>query len=1225
MSKKQRTRSESVSVGQKSDNRAGGLVSTQKATTHGITEGRLALLKTATGQLNVLMINEKNQVYRSRPSKDDLGVWQTEIQPFRCSALTYLPDTANSDQNAIFSINDFSDGSSAFFERISYQAETDCLIPLIVSDPISSKPSPKSIGRFRVVHTNYLQDEYLLSAGVHRATSRKDSGGNYEQIYAFKRIGEKVGISDQPQWLWWSPESHPFSDQILKSVQLELFPGTVAGKADYVPNYLAVVAGQPMLLQGKSVVQNGRYLNRLIMPLEKQRQLPVLSDTTSNGLVTWAGAVNSAPQVFVLQDNNVILTAEGKPTEQGDYVWAKQWQTIQIKGEVGPSRRFIKIFSSQMSADGGTDVFLIDQDLQLWNLHKNTNGQWGELVDLQTLADHLVVGFEGTDPADPTATTVFASDGSKNNLTRLQRTEDGRWIPTDIDLSLGTATGIKTNHECSTTYSIKSDTGMPIPGIKVSVETSHELEAKINGRRALVSPVIPYDAITDGQGEITIRTDTIGALGAPSLTLSAPEIPDGSVSITASTGLHTLLGTITGNTLQQAKDPESTEPILPGNLNTSDYEHAAKALNISMLAGNKFMPDSQVRMTPGEICFGRSGVQTKSLNATEFEKQWQDAKQQESEAHAYLLDKGILGVDWGVIWQAVKEKVVEIGTVFAAAGRIILKIGGFLLRFVVNELAQAFDMAWIILSHFGAELGKLFNWIQQKFGTFLSWSTIVANKNQIKSFVSRNTLDLSKKIPKPSTKKKDIDKFLSKAEKTVDAWIGGTLDNDIDNMIKKLNLKNKTVASQRRGGVTWGDTKLPNGKSLLPQYAIQWVIDELTGSKPDPKLIKLPDLSALESSFEKMLTDVGNDTVALTEDVAKQTLNGLQGWIDKPATLGNTDAVDMLTGLMRPISKDGFKLADDMINNSIAFGDAAVDSVTEVLKWTEAELQLPFFTEFYEYTLNTGSVDANNQLSWLDLFSLLIAIAATPALGEFNLDGMQAEVEAETETIMAGLAIIAASLQRAIEFIADFTELLFAYEINTLREINPKGADIAELTLILFMRIPQSILGLIAGVFTLIGSSIGKAAIGIRILVSTLMLIDFSQLLLLFLRFPAKLLPKFGSLVLDIVGVIWQLISILVLVALIVVLALESRQASGEAKTDFILSAIASAFFILSTLVGVGELFLANTAAKTPPTFIKGLGYSAYAGLHLLLGSIGNVTLLAALILALTETEGDTV
>ncbi|MCQ0989255.1 hypothetical protein [Jiella marina] len=247
---------------------------------------------------------------------------------------------------------------------------------------------------------------------------------------------------------------------------------------------------------------------------------------------------------------------------------------------------------------------------------------------------------------------------------------------------------------------------------------------------------------------------------------------------------------------------------------------------------------------------------------------------------------------------------------------------------------------------------------------------------------------------------------------------------------------------------------------------VSWLAGEVFRNVPKAKLPDNISLPNTRSAFEKLISDVGTEFVDDASNIVDALASDLADWASDPKALEEKAFTELVETVIEPIILDIVKLTNTVIDDGIDVLEGGKKDLANLVDWLDTEIELPFFTAFYDNFENVIVDDSDNLLSLLDLSLLLMSIPATKALGDltgtFALDQETADGAAGEIPDIAIAANVLLGAAGLLTFLYDLIGLnIDAFFEDEDSELGP-ALDLGENIVLVLASLFASIVGTVA-------------------------------------------------------------------------------------------------------------------------------------------------------------------
>ena len=449
--------------------------------------------------------------------------------------------------------------------------------------------------------------------------------------------------------------------------------------------------------------------------------------------------------IFAVDTDGHLWQKREKQYYTGIEIQWDDWVQLDTKAELSGIRAVV-------AADGLLEVFGIGRDGILWHaaqMEGGTNQVWGTLFPLGNPVPASIFAVGRNESGYSETYSVTRDD----QLYRFwQDPNTTQWTSQRIPIPQPTEMATVSVH--SVAVQVVDEENNPQSGARVFLKTSNLVSLRINGLAYVVSEFVGREIVADATGMIKIEYVT-NTLTAPTLFFTAEFMGDGEgVTVEPNAHLQDRLYETTADDVWNAKGAGG-EYLLQGADRTPENADAiAQAMRQSMSLG-KAAPDAQRSLrylekntrTTGLRHHGRGTAGSPfRLVPEEVEEQHWRLEFHEGGVRFHRFDRagaeaflesqreelmtaaeaGFLGVDWGDVWNSVKEGIADIGDfvvttiVDGVTGlvkeiktAITLLVDGvkFLWEATIEFFQQAFDIVQGLWEKFKVFFEDLFAWL----------------------------------------------------------------------------------------------------------------------------------------------------------------------------------------------------------------------------------------------------------------------------------------------------------------------------------------------------------------------------------------------------------------------------------------------------------------------------------------------------------------------------------
>ena len=711
------------------------------------------------------------------------------------------------------------------------------------------------------------------------------------------------------------------------------------------------------------------------------------------GLVTALEQPGDAPQLFAIDTENNLRTISSEMIEGSAFPrWSNAWETIPTEPLRGARPTIVRIKAVRLCQGGPIHLFAVDASSRLWYMTQDASGRWDVPADLGVSASRLAVSYAGKDPSDPSALRVVAVS-PRGDLTLLSRTGGQDWTIQPVNTDNPYAKEFRTVTRFTAEITVKNTNGLPVQNppddaAHIGLTATDDSIVRVNGHPLNISDTADVQVALDGSGRVVLETELDDQLGAPTFTVSSGNLSN-PLQVVPNADVQDHFAAISGQQLSDARDPQGN-PVLK-RLPAADYDKIAEKMRQSVedarnlqagLPGGSGKPMDRTGRSPWSVRFEEDQPVITDLSAGRFEELWNSAV--EATADTAIVDElgGFLGVDWGSLWDGIRKGLIKGVEVAIDGFRAVVTIGKTILSFVLKAARDFFDVVLGLLEAAGAAFGALVGWLLKTLDFFDDWPLILKNRDHLKTFFKTRLKQQAGKLPDLATYKPVVDKWFDDVEGSVDSWFAG--------IEAALGGTDKTFQGNAAGRTSWdwpSGLDLPAGIGALPgQQAIEWLAGEVADALLGALDIPTPNMPKTQASFETLVSNLETELKSDVETLVTGIGKDVQKWVDDPGGFQSQIFADVVKDIVQPVVDDTLEFGRTATEDGLDMAAAAVSELPELIDWLDAEIKLPFLTEFYDVVLNTiEGGGADNRLSVLDVMMLMNAVLVTRVVGDVSV------------------------------------------------------------------------------------------------------------------------------------------------------------------------------------------------------------------------------------------------
>ena len=649
-------------------------------------------------------------------------------------------------------------------------------------------------------------------------------------------------------------------------------------------------------------------------------------------------------------------------------------------------------FTAAVNGAGEIEVFAIGTDSRLYHLRYTTSGAWTEIVDLGVAASSLAAGVNQEGYVE-----VFGANTTSNTIVHASQDsavdpaanpEGGSLDWTVETVEVESSGSIQDVITYTAEITVMTSYGTPSPGSAVNVYASELTMAVVNGASSWIDDARYATATANAAGQVVVLMPT-ESLTAPLLKVWSDQMPASTVVVVEpNADVQTELRNLTGAQLAAAQDAEGN-PILPAayqgqadtlasvvtqclTLVAPQEDSVSAPLAGVVRAARQAKASAQVtgRIDRSKVPDQHWRVRVGGGNVS-FERLMPDA------AAAALANfpgsaGGFLGVDWGDLWEAVREGVGEIaesvsnalevtisavGGAINAAVTVVVGAVTYVWNGVITLVEQAFDVIEGVFETIGAAFERLFEWL----GFLFDWNDILNTKNALVWLFNEGFGMMTGLLGWMQTQ---VDSQIAEWQQNIQNYMhqmANSVAGRTDPLDAQVRNSAETNAVQTAQSHNVMYSSFLNNASQSPEF---------TGSQLAARLGQTPagDASQFLTNLQNAITAIeqnpsfANAATAFKNAIAQMTTNPVQAMRETLAGV-----IEIIAGLASSVLQIVQLVVDTILQALTAVIQSFQAAITT--EWT-----IPFVSPLYRYITSTEQNPQGDPLSALDLVCLVMAI-----------------------------------------------------------------------------------------------------------------------------------------------------------------------------------------------------------------------------------------------------------
>lgn len=391
--------------------------------------------------------------------------------------------------------------------------------------------------------------------------------------------------------------------------------------------------------------------------------------------------------------------------------------------------QFKRVFAN-MRLDNYVEVFGIGNDEKLYHAYQlpvsGTKQNWTTFFPLSNGVGNSIFTLARSYNGYSEAYTVTHD----NKVMRFwQNPETSQWFSTLVEIEK-TGEGVVSVPTHALEITVLDQDGVPQPNTKTTLSTSFLTNLSINGLSYQTSLIETITVKTDATGKLVIN-QRASSLAAASILIQTPFTGLMPLQVEPNAQLQEKIKRTTSDAVLNAKDKNGNYLLADAYRNPQNADSIAQIMTSSMsLTGQQggklkylytskgkvgnwspYIDMSTVAQQNWEIDFSSGFPVYKTLTAQEVT----------AYRASTLSVQGFLGVDWGDVWNAIKEGV---GSVVNTIKRIVVSVGEAIkvaFEFVIDGVTRAFEAVLEFVQQAFDFVEGVWNWLKVKLEQLFEW------------------------------------------------------------------------------------------------------------------------------------------------------------------------------------------------------------------------------------------------------------------------------------------------------------------------------------------------------------------------------------------------------------------------------------------------------------------------------------------------------------------------
>lgn len=435
--------------------------------------------------------------------------------------------------------------------------------------------------------------------------------------------------------------------------------------------------------------------------------------------------------IFAVELNTGLLWVKRQRKYSTGGIQFEDWVQVSPAQSTKLGRLYVNLRRDQL-----IEVFALDEAGDMRYTHQSIDK--GAKVDgwltLFPITSHMnnaifAVGRDANGYSEAFSVTL------DNDLYRFwQAPETGQWFSELLDVPQAQERLISVATH-ATEITAVDGAGLPLSDVPVTINAAFIATLWVDGIAYRSSIADPVSVRTGAAGKVVILQRANALAGAPLLVATPRTVAGQPIKVEPNAQLQARLSDLTREEVLDAKD-KSGQPLLPPD--TKDRERVAESI-AQITRRSMDIAQAEERASAIQYKYASlysTGFQARTSFASLGETAWEidftsgvpifhDTTLQEVDAfraeHAHLLsaDGSFLGIDWGSVWDGIKNAVGSIidgiekiiVTVVNGIATVLFKIAGKIFEAVLQFAQQAFDFIEGVWNYLKVKLKQLYEWL----------------------------------------------------------------------------------------------------------------------------------------------------------------------------------------------------------------------------------------------------------------------------------------------------------------------------------------------------------------------------------------------------------------------------------------------------------------------------------------------------------------------------------
>ncbi|MBT9548169.1 MAG: hypothetical protein IV090_22450 [Candidatus Sericytochromatia bacterium] len=514
---------------------------------------------------------------------------------------------------------------------------------------------------------------------------------------------------------------------------------------------------------------------------------------------------------------------------------------------------------------------------------------------------------------------------------------------------------------------VTDDKGDFVPNARVQIYSKVACMLWFNGEELNLEPNQPITVQSNLLGQVNLYQRILQNIAVPSLYIQFENSDLPAYELRAEKDVHTYLLGITDEELKTASDPQG-QAVIPQD----KQEHIPSVRASIQAAMNQISQYYDPNATPmtelpaWSILWNDGKWEFKHLSKAESQKHFESAQSPSPVAQQAMQELGLFGGGFdsiGSAFESVWNKTTEFVGVIWDGANVVAK---FVYNGISIELTQAlkaaetvlefaYSVVKAILNALGTVLGVILGWLLKILGFLFGWQDILKNRDMLKEMAANWLQALPSRI-NLSNAQTMFENTLNNIFQNFDSWVA-----NVDSKLGDISFYSERPSGSQNLEAVFAF----QNNSLWSQSMsfVSRIFDYLSAS-----LFHAPNF---DPALLQAVQSLGQEIQSLIMAPLTEINATLTSWFENIEEIASQGAPYILNGL-KDVMKHIVGLFGQLVGKVVAVLIQSFEQLPSLLEWFDKELDIPFFSTFYKYILQS-------KLSFYDLLALFVAVPLTLA------------------------------------------------------------------------------------------------------------------------------------------------------------------------------------------------------------------------------------------------------